>query len=160
MKNRFYRLLVTISPAFILMGTLQLGCGSATPPPPPPSSTPPPAVDQEAVSSRRALRAIKLEMRKTQQITRLIEESFKDGKLEDVAEHAESIVGISQRIQDQSIDLRESDADMILLLVEDVQHAAHELEEASARRSDSDAHHAYENLTAELSSMEERVSDM
>ncbi len=123
-----------------------------------------PPVDQQAVAraevQRRAVAKIKLDLDEAAQLERSLEEAFRQGRNRDIARHGEQLVLLVREIRDQLVDVPASDLEILRLLVDRTEHAAHEMQEAAEARRHDDSHHAFETFQTELRSLRERVNRM
>lgn len=91
------------------------------------------------------------------QVVRSIEEALRRSALADIASHAAELVELAQEIRSETATLAREDSRVIRLLVDRVQHAAHELEGAAEARQHEEVHHAFETLNYELESLRREV---
>lgn len=91
------------------------------------------------------------------QVVRSMEEAFTRSAFADIASHAAELVELAQTIRSETATLARQDSRVIRLLVDRVQHAAHELESAAKGGQHDEAHHAFETLNYELESLRREV---
>jgi predicted TIM-barrel fold metal-dependent hydrolase len=113
-----------------------------------------------AEAQRRAVGAITLSLDQGFQILRSIEEAVTRNGFDEFKTHGGEMVSVARAIRPHVLDLPPADAEVIRLLVDRLEHAAHELEEAGAARNHDDAHHALQTLRAELTAIRDRASKM
>lgn len=100
-----------------------------------------------------ACNLLEIHLDDARQVARSLDEAFRKtpkGGYSDIATHAEEIVELAQKIRLETANLRRSDARIIRLLLEGVQHSAHELEDAARDRDHGESHHAFDNLKHEI----------
>ena len=101
-----------------------------------------------------------------QQVMRSIQEDFRKtgaggaSGYRDIAWSASEVVGLVQQVRLQTADLPRGDSRAIRLLVDRVQHSAHELLDAADASDHEEAHHAFENLGDEVDSFEDAVKEL
>ena len=161
------RFVLRVGMALILLGALT-GCtssgdesGGTTPSDPPRLVDGPGLVERPGTeNANMAVRQIKVHLAETRQNMRSIEENVRHSRYANIAEHGEEISELASEIRAQTVSLRETDAEIVMLLVDRVQHAAHELEEAAGAHDHDGMHHAIETLDAELTDLNARVDRM
>lgn len=123
-----------------------------------------PPVDQQAAAraeaQRRAVATIKLDLDQTAGLERSLEEAFRQGRSQDIAKHAEELVTLSRHIRSQLVDVPPADLEVLRLMVDRAEHAAHEMQEAAGSGKHDDSHHAFETFQTEVRSLRERVNTM
>ena len=113
------------------------------PPPPPPPPLPPP------------IREIAMHLEDAMVVFTSIKEAFRAPDLDDVAEHAAEIVLLAQEMRKSAIDLEGAFYRLVTRDIRDIQHSAHELEDAAEARDHDEAHHAADNLDTALQALRE-----
>lgn len=121
----------------------------------------------ELVLTERIVNRLEIHIEDIQQVCRSIEEAFlttgggtSGAGFTDIAGHANEVVGLAQKIRLVTADMPRRDSQMARLLINRIQHAAHELEDAAEARDHQESHHAFENLEHEVESLEDVVKDM
>lgn len=117
-----------------------------------------PAVAARAEARRTAVATIKVNLDQAAQTVRSLEETFRVNKYGDVARHGSELVALARDIRRQSINLSDSDGEVVRLIVDRLEHAAHEVQEAGEAGRHEDVHHAFESLQTELVSLRERAN--
>ena len=147
--------------AFLALGLYYGLRESSTPaPPPPPTSTTPD-------SSPNPVTVIEIHLEDIRQVVRSIEEAFSrtaggagNTGYEDIARHANEVVDLAQQLRSEPATLSGNDSRVIGLLVDHIQHAAHELKEAAEAHEHEDSHHAFDNLKYELESLGKEMESL
>jgi len=105
----------------------------------------------------RAITLMKIALGEATQVELTLKEAFSKDDFEDVEEHGAEIVDLMKEIRRLTVELPDADGEVIRLLVDRAQHAAHELEEAGKVDDHNSAHHAFETMSNELSALRRRL---
>ena len=148
--------------AAILALGVYFGLRDRSAPPPPPPSTPPVVSTPDPVT----INKINIHLDDVRQVVRSIEEAFRrTGRggqtgYNDIAHHAKELVDLAQKLRSETAPLSRDDSRVIRFLVDRVQHAAHELEDAAEAHKHEESHHSFENLKHEIESLGEEVESL
>lgn len=147
--------ITVIGIALIISGGLYFALrGGAPGPQPPPQQLVDPLPGQATPA---IVNQLEIHVDDLRQVLRSIDEAFRSNAYGDVSSHADEIVKLAKQLRQATLGLSQIDSRVIRLLIDHVQHTAHELEEAAGKGAHTQAHHAADNLKDDFKNLEREI---
>ena len=108
----------------------------------------------------KAVNVIDVHVSDIKQVLLAIDETLSstNSRHEDIAGHADEIGELTQMVRLSTTDLKYEDSRVLKLLLDRLQHLAHELEHAGETKDHEEAHHVYKNMLVEVENLVREVT--
>ncbi|MCH8026784.1 MAG: hypothetical protein IID63_01530 [candidate division Zixibacteria bacterium] len=109
----------------------------------------------------KAVNMLDIHISDIKQVLRAIDETLSSTSRSghgDVASHADEIEELTQKMRLETAELKYEDTRVLKLILDRFQHLAHELEHSAKKNDHEEAHHAYENMVAELENLVDEIA--
>lgn len=136
----------------LFFGLRSINSDKATPPPPYP--------DTHQRDTEIALNMMDALLTDAKVIYQSIEENFRKNDYHDIAKHAAEIEKLAQEIRKAAVVLTSGEFKLIKRDISEIQHTAHELQEAAEMNKHEDAHHSGDTLKRYLDILEKDLQDL